>query len=164
MAHCEAVAAMHRLELLRRIQSRVAIGPSGLHPGQPPLMHYILSHPGCTQKEAADELDVTPASAAASLKRLEKAGLVARIPDEKDARRNRLYVTEAGKEKLEEQRKIFNALDEKMFAGLSEEEIMAFRHTCEKMFDNLADESCRHLTICKLARRLQEESRKEEEE
>jgi len=164
MAHHEAVGAMHRLELLRRIQSRMAIGPSGLHPGQPPLMHYILSHPGCTQKEAADELDVTPASAAASLKRLEKAGLVARIPDEKDARRNRLYVTEAGKEKLEEQKRIFDALDEKMFSGLSEDEIAAFRRTCEKMFDNLADESCRHLTICKLAKRLHDDMKENKEE
>lgn len=164
MAHHEAVGAMHRLELLRRIQSRVAIGPSGLHPGQPPLLHYILSHPGCTQKEAADELDVTPASAAASLKRLEKAGLVERKADEKDARRNCLFVTNAGKEKLQEQRQIFDTLDEKMFRGLTEDEILFFQHICEKMFDNLADESCRHLTICRLARRLQEEKEKEKME
>lgn len=164
MLYYDAVGAMHRLELLRKIQSRVAIGPSGLHPGQPPLMHYILSHPGCTQKEAADELDVTPASAAASLKRLEKAGLVERKADEKDARRNCLYVTAAGKEKLEEQRRIFDALDEKMFSGLSEEEIRAFQRICEKMFDNLADESCRHLTICKLAKRLHEDMKEDKEE
>ena len=164
MAHHDAVGAMHRLELLRKIQSRVAIGPSGLHPGQPPMLHYILSHPGCTQKEAADELDVTAASAAASLKRLEKAGLVERIADEKDARRNCLYVTKAGKEKLEEQKRIFDALDEKMFSGLSEDEIAAFRRTCEKMFDNLADESCRHLTICKLAKRLHNDMKEDKEE
>ena len=164
MPHHEAVGAMHRLELLRKIQSRVAIGPSGLHPGQPPLLHYILSHPGCTQKETADELDVTPASAAASLKRLEKAGLVERKADEKDARRNCLYVTEAGKEKLEEQRRIFDALDARMFQGLSEEEILFFQQICERMFDNLADESCRHLTVCRLARRLQEEMKEEREE
>ena len=164
MAHHDAVGAMHRLELLRKIQSRVAIGPSGLHPGQPPMLHYILSHPGCTQKEAADERDVTAASAAASLKRLEKAGLVERIADEKDARRNCLYVTKAGKEKLEEQKRIFDALDEKMFSGLSEDEIAAFRRTCEKMFDNLADESCRHLTICKLAKRLHNDMKEDKEE
>ena len=164
MAHHDAVGAMHRLELLRKIQSRVAIGPSGLHPGQPPMLHYILSHPGCTQRQAADELDVTAASAAASLKRLEKAGLVERIADEKDARRNCLYVTKAGKEKLEEQKRIFDALDEKMFSGLSEDEIDAFRRTCEKMFDNLADESCRHLTICKLAKRLHNDMKEDKEE
>ena len=164
MAYHEAVGAMHRLELLRKIQARTVVGPLGIHPGQPPLLHYIQAHPGCTQKEAADELDVTPASAAASLKRLEKAGLVERKTDDKDARRNCLFITEEGNMRLTEHRRIFDALDERMFAGLSEEEIMAFQRTCEKMFENLADESCRHLTICKLARKLQEQMKEDTEE
>ena len=66
MNYCEAVGAMHRLELLRRIKARGLMASSGLHPGQPRLLEYILSHPGGTQKQAADEMDVTPASAAIS--------------------------------------------------------------------------------------------------
>lgn len=164
MEYHEAIGAMHRLDLLRKIQSRNAFGPLGLHPGQPPLMHYIMAHPGCTQKEAADELDITPASAAASLKRLEKAGLVERKTDEKDARRNCLFITKEGKTRLEEHRKIIDALDEKMFAGFSEEDIAVFRRSCERMFDNLADENCRHLTVCKLAKKLQAQMRQDMEE
>ncbi len=164
MAHRETVGALHRLELLRKIQTRALMGPSGLHPGQPPLLRYIEEHPGCTQKDAADELDVTPASAAASLKRLEKAGLVERKPNERDTRRNCLHLTEEGRSRLEEHRRIFDALDEKMFAGLTEEEILSFRHTCEKMFDNLADESCRHLMICRLAEKLREQPQEDREE
>ena len=72
MEYFEAVGAMHRLELLRRIKARSLLASSGLHPGQPRMLDYIRCHPGCTQKEAAVELDVTPASAAASLKRLSK--------------------------------------------------------------------------------------------
>ena len=163
MQYWEAVAAMHRLELLRRIRSRSLMADSGLHPGQPRMLEYIRSHPGCTQKEAADELDVTPASAAASLKRLEKAGFVARRPDDTDARRNRLYMTDAGINHLEENKKRFDALDQAMFAGLTEDEVEAFRRACEKMFDNLADESCRHLTVWKLARRAQQQEEDSEE-
>ena len=157
MDYFEAVGAMHRLELLRRIQVRALMADSGLHPGQPRLLEYIRSHPGCTQKEAADELDVTPASAAASLKRLEKAGCVTRTQDDKDARRNQLYITGAGMERMEEHRRQFGALDEKMFFGMRPDEVAAFRTACEKMFDNLADEGDRHLTVWKLARRAQEE-------
>lgn len=149
------VGAMHRLELLRKIKSRGILSASGLHSGQPPMLMYIINHPGCTQKEAADELDVTAASAAASLKRLEKAGLVARRPDPHDARRNCLYITPAGQDRVDKNREQFEALDQAMFSGLSEEEVQSFQRICEKMFDNLADESCRHLTICKLARQLQ---------
>lgn len=164
MDYRRVVGAMHRLELLRKIKSRAMFQDSGLHMGQPPLLHYIREHPGCTQKETADELDISPPSAAASLKRLEKAGLVERKPDPLDARRNCLYITHAGEERLAEHRRIFAELDEKMFIGLSEDEILAFQQTCEKMFDNLADDSCRHLTICKLAKRLNDEMKQDEKE
>ena len=157
MAYWEAVGAMHRLELLRRIKARSLLKCSGLHPGQPRMLDYILVHPGCTQKDAATELDVTPASAAASLKRLEKAGFISRIPDEKDARRNRLFITDAGMGKMEENRRQFAALDEKMFSGMGDEEVAAFRRACEKMFNNLADEDDRHLTVWKLALQAQKE-------
>ncbi len=160
MQYFEAVGALHRLELLRRIKSRALMADSGLHPGQPRLLEYIMEHPGCTQKEAADELDVTPASAAASLKRLEKAGFVRRTQDDQDARRNRLYITGDGQGRMEEIRSRFRQLDEEMFGGMTEDEVEAFKKACEKMFDNLADEGCRHLTVWKLARR----ARGEEEE
>ena len=159
MQYWEAVGAMHRLELLRRIKARGLMASSGLHPGQPRMLEYILAHPGCTQKEAADELDVTPASAAASLKRLEKAGYVRRRPDQRDARRNQLYITDAGMRQMEENRRRFEDLDQKMFSGMTEDEVAAFRRACEKMFDNLADESDRHLTVWKLARKAQEEEK-----
>ena len=157
MDYREAVGAMHRLELLRRIRVRALLAHSGLHLGQPRLLQYIWDHPGCTQKEAADELDVTPASAAASLKRLEKAGYVSRRPDPADARRNRLFITPAGISQMEENRRQFEALDREMFGNMTDQEVEAFRRTCEKMFDSLADESCRHLTICKLAQKAHEE-------
>ena len=103
--------AMRRLELLRKIQLRSAMTALGLHPGQPPMLEFILAHPGCTQKEAADELDVSPASAAASLKRLEKAGLVARRQDAQDVRRNQLELTAAGEAKVMAVREKMDALD-----------------------------------------------------
>ena len=160
MNYWEAVGAMHRLEFLRRIKVRAVMGDSGLHPGQPRLLQFIWDHPGCTQKEAADELDVTPASAAASLKRLEKAGLVLRRPDENDSRRNQLFITDMGISQMTENKRQFDQLDKKMFQGMTEKEVEAFRRACEKMFDNLADENCRHLTIWKLAQK----ARQDEEE
>ena len=157
MQYFEAVAAMHRLHLLRKIRARSLMADSGLHPGQRRILDYIRQHAGCTQKEAADELDVSPASAAASLKRLEKAGFVVRQPDEKDARRNRLSITPQGEAEMDRSGRQFEQLDREMFAGMTDQEVSDFRRACEKMFDNLADEGCRHLTIWKLAQRAHEE-------
>ncbi len=144
--------AMHRLELMRRIRFRNMLGARGLHPGQPPLLEYIAQHPGCTQKDAASELDVSPASAATSLKRLEKSGLVCRRGDPSDARRNCLYLTAEGEKRRLASQVDFDALDARMFSGLSEAELAGFKALCDRMFDNLADESTRHLTICRLHR------------
>ncbi|MBR1585220.1 MAG: MarR family transcriptional regulator [Clostridia bacterium] len=161
MEYREAVASLRRLQLLMRIKARSLMADSGLHPGQPRLMEFINGHPGCTQKEAADELDVTPASAAASLKRLEKAGMVARMPDTRDARRNRLYLTEAAREKLRANQEAFRKMDAQMFAGLTDAEVQDFCRICQHLFDNLADESCRRLTIWKLAERASGQEKEE---
>lgn len=164
MKYREASAAMHCLEMMRRFQARHIMMQTGLHPGQPPLLKTIWDHPGCTQKDAADELDVTPASIASSIKRLEKAGLVARTPHQQDARRNCLTITQEGLNRLQTGLKAFDALDQQMYSGLTEDEVIFFQRICEKMFDNLADESCRHLNVFKLAKRLQEEMKEEKEE
>ena len=151
------IAAMHRLSLLRHIKTRGILRGLGLYPGQPFMLQYIADHPFCTQREAATQLDITPASAAVSLKRLEKAGLLERKPDQNDSRCNRLSVTPEGQKKLRDTLQAFEALDQRMVEGLTEEEIAAFRRISERMFHNLADESCRHLNICQLSHRAQEE-------
>lgn len=116
----ELVGCMHRLELIQKITGRRLLARLGLHTGQPPMLHFITTHPGCTQKSAADELDITPASAAASLKRLEKAGLVSRRTDKNDSRCNKLYVTEKGKQLNTEAMNQFELIDAKMLTGITE--------------------------------------------
>lgn len=148
----ELVGTMHRLELLRKIKVRGIMAASGLHAGQPMLLEFIERHPGCTQREAAEELDVTAASAAVSLKRLEKAGLVRRSTDPSDARCNRLYVTPEGEKRIQVSRSALDKMDADMCQGITAEELQTFKTLCEKMFDNLADESTRGLNICKLHR------------
>lgn len=146
----EVVGSIRRLELMRRIMSRRLLSNLGLHPGQPPMIEYVIEHPGCTQKNVADELDITPASAASSLKRLEKAGIIRRETDRNDCRCNRLYVTELGIQKSRDAREAFNALDIRMFEGISDDERVMYKQLCERMFENMADETTRDLTICKL--------------
>lgn len=160
----EVVSSIRRLELMRRIMTRRVLRNLGLHPGQPPMIEYVISHPGCTQKNVADELDITPASAASSLKRLEKAGIIRREADLNDCRCNRLYATELGKQKSTDAREAFDALDIRMFAGINDEERVMYKVLCERMFENMADETTRGLTICKLHSAADSIFSKQEEE
>lgn len=146
----EVAGAMHRLELLRKIRIHRMMAALKMYPGQPRMMEYIHAHPGCTQKEVAQALDITPASAASSLKRMEKAGLVKRRQDEKDGRRNCLSLTEMGLSQMLQGRNNMDGLDREMFQGLSREDMESFKSLCDKMFDNLADETTRNLNICRL--------------
>lgn len=146
----EVAMALHRLELLRKIRIRRQMNELHMHPGQPRMMEYIGANPGCTQCRLAQALDITPASAAASLKRMEKAGYVQRTQDEKDPRRNCLHLTPEGRQHMERGRLSMDRLDEEMFDGLSTEEMLTLKNLCDKMFDNLADETTRTLNICRL--------------
>ena len=142
--------ALRRLELLRKIRVHRLMGSLEMYPGQPRMMEYIHRHPGCTQRETALALDITQASAAASLKRLEKAGFVKRRQDEKDSRRNCLFLTEKGLERMLQGRSGMDRLDKEMMQGLTEKDMETLKALCDKMFDNLADETTRGLSICRL--------------
>lgn len=146
----EVAGAMHRLELLRKIRIHRMMAALKMYPGQPRMMEYINAHPGCTQRELAQALDITPASAAASLKRMEKAGLINRLQDEKDGRRNCLSLTEKGLSQMLQGRSNMDGLDREMFQGLSREDMETFKALCDKMFDNLADDTTKDLNICRL--------------
>ena len=146
----DAAAAMHRLELLRKIRVHRMMGRLALYPGQPRMMEFIHAHPGCTQRDVAQALDITQASAAASLKRLEKAGLVQRLQDKLDSRRNCLTLTEKGLSRMLAGRSGMEQMDKEMFKDLTDEEMHSFKALCDKMFDNLADETTRNLNICRL--------------
>lgn len=146
----EVAMALHRLELLRKIRIRRQMSALSMHPGQPRMMEYINANPGCTQRQLAQALDITQASVAASIKRMEKAGFVQRIQDDRDTRRNCLHLTQEGIRHMENGRASMDRLDHEMFSGLSEEEMLTLKHLCDKMFDNLADETTRNLNICRL--------------
>lgn len=146
----DVAMALHRLELLRKIRIRRQMAAQGMHPGQPRMMEFIHANPGCTQHQVAQALDITSASAAASLKRMEKAGFVQRTQDVRDGRRNCLLLTPTGIRHMENGRAAMNGLDEDMFRGLDEGEMATLKRLCDKMFDNLADETTRSLNICRL--------------
>ena len=85
----ESNAAADRCEkmmALRRARMRRVLLRRGFHLGQPEILSYISAHPGCSQKQMADSAGVTPASIAASFKRMESAGLIRRRADTADTR------------------------------------------------------------------------------
>jgi len=128
------------LDLLRRIEHYKVAADVGLHQGQLPVMEYIIRNEGCTQREIADMLKVTPASIAISTKRLQKAGLIQKKTDDSNLRRNKLYATQMGVEMSRKCRNRFDEIDKKLFAGFDDHELMAMKDYLDRMIRNLSDD------------------------
>ena len=86
----EIVGKLIQLNALKRISTHRAASEIGLYDGQMPLLE-TLERDGClTQKALADRLHVSPASVAVSIKRMQKCGIVDKMPSEEDLRYNRV--------------------------------------------------------------------------
>ena len=110
----------------------------GIYFGQPPILNYILNNPDSTQKEIADFLGVSPPSVATSVKRMEKSGLLMRVADKSDARRNNLQITEKGIELLQFAHTAFDEIDAVSLKAFTDEELDMLISFIERMNANLS--------------------------
>lgn len=152
----EIISAMRRLDLLRRISIRDSAHGVELHRTQMPMLDYISKHAGCTQADISNHLHVSPASIACSAKRMESAGLISRMPDETNLRRNKLTATEAGHACLTQMFAVFDALDARTFSGFSDAELISLSGMLNRMIENSAQGDTAHKTIHELIRQLNE--------
>ena len=109
--------------------------------GSPRLLLELFHWPDAqqlpTQKELADRLHCAPPTIAASLKVLERQGYVERRTDEKDSRRNRIYITQKGRDAIRSAMEGFRKVDEYMYHGFSPEERELVYGFHRRMLENL---------------------------
>ena len=137
MENQEIIALMEEVLRRRKQAQRKALQHSSLHISQPAVLIYISKHPGCSQKQIADEAHVTPASVATSLKRLEKNGMIMRREDTADTRCNRVYITAAGERELDYCRNALQSIDEMIVSEMSDTEQNNLRSVMLQMNNRL---------------------------
>ncbi len=93
-----------------------------------------------TQKDIAKKLDISAATVAVTIKKLEQAGFITKEINDGDNRCNRVKITKAGEEILSCAKNIFDSVDGNMFSGLSEKELSIFVECLEKIQNNLRSE------------------------
>jgi DNA-binding MarR family transcriptional regulator len=94
-----------------------------LHYTQPPVLGMIDRMDEPTQRELAEAMNTSAAAMSATLKRLEKAGLVQRVSLEEDTRKNKIKLTEKGKAIHEDTFGKTMEIDRSMLNDFSEKEI-----------------------------------------
>lgn len=111
----------------------------GIYFGQPPILKYLSENENATQKEIAEFLRISPPSVATSLKRMEESGLVVRLENKKDARRNTVKLTKKGKELHSFAENTFMRIDDIAYKGFTEDEMELMVTFLERMNKNLTD-------------------------
>ncbi len=89
--------------------------------------HNIRGQKNIKRKDLEQYLNLRGSSVTSLMNGLEKNGFLERKQSEKDARRNELTLTEKSKELVKQMDLIFEATDNQLQEGMSEEEKMTFR-------------------------------------
>ncbi|MGN1006315.1 MAG: MarR family winged helix-turn-helix transcriptional regulator [Aristaeellaceae bacterium] len=120
----------------RIIEARVR--SLGIHPSQHVLLMH-LSQMGRfpSQTQIAQELDVSPASVARTLKSLEANGYIERCGSDVDGRRNEIAITAKGEEMVRRSREIFDRLEAATFENFSDAELDCLEALLGKVMANL---------------------------
>ncbi len=146
----ELVHQLISISVIHRCRITKSASSVGLYFGQPTILEYVKNNDKCTQKELALGVHISPASAAISLKRIEKAGLITRAVDTVDPRKNHISITVNGEKALQEFYKICDTTDKEMFKGFSEEDKETLNSLLLRLHDNLNSKSYTREEIDKL--------------
>ena len=92
---------------------------------------------GHAQRDLAALLHISPAAVANSLNSLERGGYVRREPGQKDARRNRVMLTDKGRSAVECCPSFIQDVSERMMAGFTQEERQLLLVLRRRMLENL---------------------------
>ena len=145
---------LHQLMRAHHNAVAAALNALGLgNIGSPRLLWELSTYPddparAPTQKELADRLHSAPPTVAASLKVLERQGYVVRRTDEKDTRRNRIFITRKAREALDAGLQAFQQVDDAMYRGFSPEEREQVYRFHRRMLENLYQVGGRRWDAC----------------
>ncbi|MCI5892188.1 MAG: MarR family transcriptional regulator [Clostridiales bacterium] len=146
--YCEINKRFGKLDVLKRNQFFGLLEDEKLTATQLPALEFIIEHDGCTQIELAEFLGITPASVAVSTKRMAKAGLIEKHEDKRNLRQKNLSVTEKGVRAVHDCRAIFDKFDEKMYAGISDDELDMLIELLERIIGNIImSGECSHVSV-----------------
>lgn len=108
------------------------------------LWHWILlrqaaEQEGSSQRELAERMHIEPPTLVRHLDNLAHEGLVERRRDERDRRIARVYLTDAGRVRLQELHDVAQEADEELRSLLTESEIEVLGETLMRIHEHFAE-------------------------
>ncbi len=124
--------------------ARIRLGNDmSVHPRQGPIMGLLLHNDGLSQADLMRRLNVTAATVAVSISRLEKLGYVRRERNERNQRANVLMLTEMGRAEARKLEAALREVQNVALDGFTEDELQSIEAYCGRMTKNL----CAHYQL-----------------
>ena len=112
----------------------------GLHVGQEMLLQILWQEDKLTQSELADHLCIQLATTNKMIQRMERAGWVTKSEDEQDGRVSRVQLTQKGSDLQAATEQVWERLEQRTFANLTQEEQATLRQLLQQLYENLSEE------------------------
>lgn len=109
---------------------------TGLHRAQHRMLMTLSNWSVTSQIELANILEVSAATVAVSLKKLEKGGYIRKSQQEQDSRVRFVELTEKGRSVVEESREIFHEMDARLLEGFDKEQLEVLQKLLGQMYRN----------------------------
>ena len=127
------IKQMHRKKMERLLEG------TGLHRAQHRLLMTLSEGKFESQAELAAVLEISTATVAVSLKKLERDGYIQKTTKKDDSRAKFVSLTEKGEDVVARSREIFAYMDQSVIRGFSEEELVTLRKFLKQMYDNVKE-------------------------
>lgn len=127
------VNQMHKKKIERQLEG------TGVHRAQHRLLMTLSDNEFGSQSELAAMLEVSTATVAVSLKKLERDGYIQKEVKKDDSRVNFVRLTPKGEAVVQKSRKIFEMMEQQVIKGFSEEELVSLRKSLRRIYNNLSE-------------------------
>lgn len=114
-----------------------SVKDTGLTPGQPKVLDYLLRHDGAIQKEIATFCHIEPASLTAILNGMEGKGFIQRRAVGNDRRSLHVYLTETGRTYADRLDREFVRIEAEALRGFSESESLQLQDLLGRVYQNM---------------------------
>lgn len=128
------------LSRIIRTKFNEVLNEEGLFSGQHHIVMSLFHDDGQTVGQIAKHLGVAPATASVSIKRMEKAGFIKREADENDARTVKIFLTDKGRDVMQNIRDKMDEQEKKITSCLSESEVAYLTDTIDKIIKNFMEQ------------------------
>lgn len=101
------------------------------------ILYVLWQEDGLPIIEVAKRTGLAKTTLTSMLERMDEKGFLKRVPDSKDRRILRIFLTAKAQRLSDQYNKVSDEMSQIFYKGFSDEEIVAFENTLEKILGNL---------------------------